>query len=176
MAEADAQTEDLFDQLPFRNAKITDDEEKPFACISYIPGIANQLKRTLRKAGVATTFTSGTSLQNILCSKNKTHAPREKKRVFTNTPVNAPIKPSTSDRPIDRVKRAGENTSEQPTKVNGIILALPNTYSIAKSPLTRKTLKLSTQCRIKRKAALPTTCACAKPLRFGVIIQVLARV
>ena len=79
MADSDALTKDLFDQLPFRNANISDDEERPFACINYIPGIANQLKRTL-KAGVATTFTSGTSLQDILCSKNKTHAPREKKK------------------------------------------------------------------------------------------------
>ena len=79
-AAAQAHTKNLFDELPFRNINISDEEDKPFACINYIPEISHQLKRTLKKAGVATTFTSGTSLKDILCGKNKTHPPREKKK------------------------------------------------------------------------------------------------
>ena len=80
MAEAESHTKSLFDALPFRNTNIGDEEDKMFACIQYIPEIAQQMKKTLKKAGVATTFTSGTSLKDILCGKNTTHAPREKKK------------------------------------------------------------------------------------------------
>ena len=79
-AANDAHTKALFDALPFRNVNLADDEDKTFACITYIPEIAHQLKTTLKKAGVNTNFTSGTSLKNLLCSKNKTHAPKEKKK------------------------------------------------------------------------------------------------
>ena len=79
-AECEAQTKDLFDQLPFRNANFVDEEDRLFACIKYVPEVANQLRNTLKKAGVATTFTSGTSLKDIFCGKNTTHAPREKKK------------------------------------------------------------------------------------------------
>ena len=80
MADDESCTKSLFDQLPFRNTNISDEEEKLFACINYIPEIAHQMRKTLKKAGIATTFTSGTSLKDILCGQNKTHAPREKKK------------------------------------------------------------------------------------------------
>ena len=73
-------TKALFDALPFRNVNLSEDEDKLFACITYVPEIAHQLRSSLKKAGVSTNFTSGTSLKNILCSKNKTHAPKEKKK------------------------------------------------------------------------------------------------
>ena len=79
-AASQAHTKNLFDELPFRNVNLSDDEDKTFACIQYIPEIAHQLRNSLKKAGIATTFTSGTSLKDILCGKNKTHAPREKKK------------------------------------------------------------------------------------------------
>ena len=76
----DSETKHLFDELPFCNVNIAQEEDKLFACIPYIPGIAHQLKASLKKAGVNTIFKSGTSLKDILCGKNKTHAPREKKK------------------------------------------------------------------------------------------------
>ena len=79
-AAAESEIKDLFDQLPFLNVNFQDEEDKVFACINYIPGIAPQLKSALKKAGVATNFRSGTSLKDILCSKNKTHAPKTKKK------------------------------------------------------------------------------------------------
>ena len=66
--------------MPFQNYTFTDEEDKSFACIQYIPEIAHQIKNTLTKAGINTTFTSGTSLKNLLCGKNKTHAPKEKRK------------------------------------------------------------------------------------------------
>ena len=55
-----------------------------FACITYIPEIAPKLKRSLSKAGIHTTnyttFTSAPKLQDLLCGKNKTRPPREKKK------------------------------------------------------------------------------------------------
>ena len=44
------------------------------------PGNCPSDEKVSKKAGIATTFTSGTSLKDILCGKNKTHAPREKKK------------------------------------------------------------------------------------------------
>ena len=79
-AATETQTKDLFDALPFRNYNISEDEDKLFACINYIPEIAHQMRATLKKAGVSTTFTSGTKLKDILCGKNKTHPPKEKKK------------------------------------------------------------------------------------------------
>ena len=79
-AATESQTKALFEELPFRNYNFTDDEDKLFACIKYIPEIAHQMRATLTKHGINTTFTSGTSLKNLLCSKNKTQAPREKQK------------------------------------------------------------------------------------------------
>ena len=79
-AISDSVTKQYFDELPFRNVNLTQEEDKLFACIKYVPGISHQIKASLKKAGVNTNFTSGTSLKVILCGKNKTHAPKEKKR------------------------------------------------------------------------------------------------
>ena len=79
-AVVDAEIKALFDILPFSKERISDEERKSFACIKYIPEIAPQLKRVLKKAGVNVNFTSGTSLKDILCSRNKTHAPKNKKK------------------------------------------------------------------------------------------------
>ena len=79
-AAIDTHTKRLFEELPFQNYTFTDEEDKSFACIQYIPEIAHQIKNTLTKAGINTTFTSGTSLKNLLCGKNKTHAPKEKRK------------------------------------------------------------------------------------------------
>ena len=64
--------ENLFDVLPFKDDNSTDEEYKPFARIPFIPGgISYCIKRSLTKAGINTSFTSGTKLEDILCSKNK---------------------------------------------------------------------------------------------------------
>ena len=77
--ETEAKT--LFDVLPFVNENLTQEEEdQPYACINYIPGIAPQLKRAFTKAGANITFTSSAKLKDTLCSQNKTHAPKEKKK------------------------------------------------------------------------------------------------
>ena len=76
----DRHTKDLFDILPFCGVDLNKEEDKLYACIQYIPTISNQLKASLKKAGINTTFTSGTTLKNMLCGKNKTHAPKEKKK------------------------------------------------------------------------------------------------
>ena len=52
LAATDARMKDLFDELPFRNTNISDDEEKPFACINYIPEISHQLRATLKKTKI----------------------------------------------------------------------------------------------------------------------------
>ena len=70
----------LFDQLPFINENPSNEEQKTYACITYIPEIAHQLKRILKKGGVNTAFKSAPKLKDILCSKNKTHAPATKKK------------------------------------------------------------------------------------------------
>ena len=72
----------LFDALPFQNEDLTDDDEEKlmFACISYIPEISHQIKRSLSKAGINTTFTSAPKLKDILCNKNKTQPPKERKK------------------------------------------------------------------------------------------------
>ena len=51
-----------------------------FACISYIPEVSHQIKRSLTKAGINTTFTSAPKLKDILCGKNKTQPPKEMKK------------------------------------------------------------------------------------------------
>ena len=76
----DTETKALFDVLPFMNENPTQEEDQPYACINYIPGIAPQLKRAFTKAGANVTFTSAAKLKDILCSQNKTHAPKEKKK------------------------------------------------------------------------------------------------
>ena len=55
-------------------------KEGLFACISYIPEISHQIKRSLSKAGINTTFTSAPKLKDILCNKNKTQPPKELKK------------------------------------------------------------------------------------------------
>ena len=79
--------ENLFDVLPFKDDKPTDEEYKPFARIPFIPGgISYRIKRTLTKAGVNTCFTSGTKLKDILCSKNKSKIDPAKKHIQTHMP------------------------------------------------------------------------------------------
>ena len=57
----------LFDQLPFTNDDLNEDENKTYACLTYIPEIGPQIK-ILAKAGVNTAFKSGSKLKDILCS------------------------------------------------------------------------------------------------------------
>ena len=124
MAAADAHTKNLFDELPFRNVNISDEEDKLFACINYIPEIAHQMKRTLKKAGVATTFTSGTSLKDILCGKNTTHAPREKKKGiyrYTCTCSDKAIYVGQTHRSFEtRWKEHGRAVTRNDSKYSGI--------------------------------------------------------
>ena len=78
--DTDAQIKTLFDLLPFKGINLSDDEDKLFACIAYVPEIAPQMKRALTKAGVNTTFTSSSKLKDILCNRNKTNPPKPKKK------------------------------------------------------------------------------------------------
>ena len=86
----------LFDLLPFKNAPLVDNDEerKKFACITYIPGISHQLRRSLKKAGISTTFTSAPKLKDILCSRNKSKPePTKKKGVYK---YQCPCNPSST--------------------------------------------------------------------------------
>jgi hypothetical protein len=65
---------------PLSHAEAVEQQRRPYACLPYIPGISNQLKRTLNKAGCKTFFKSGKKLRDILCSKNKTHPPQKDKK------------------------------------------------------------------------------------------------
>jgi hypothetical protein len=70
--QADSTPGNLFSVLPFHNIDIEEVEFRPYATLPFIPGISNQLKRVLNKAGCNAFFRSGQKLQNILCGKNKT--------------------------------------------------------------------------------------------------------
>ena len=72
----------LFDALPFKDEILTEEveDEMMFACISYVPEVSHQIKRSLAKAGINTTFTSAPKLKDILCGKNKTQPPKEMKK------------------------------------------------------------------------------------------------
>ena len=76
----EAQTKNLFQVLPFQNETYSDEEDILYACIDYIPEVAPQLKRVLTKAGVNTTFKSAPKLKDILCGRNKSKPPIEKKK------------------------------------------------------------------------------------------------
>ena len=79
--DTDPIPENLFDVLPFKDDTSTDEEYKPYACITFIPGgTSYRIKRALAKAGVNTCFKSGTKLKDILCNKNKTKVDPEKKK------------------------------------------------------------------------------------------------
>ena len=65
--------ENLFDVLPFRETKISEDEFKPFIVTTYLPGgIHYQMKRACEKAGVNLVTKPGVKLKDILCGPNKT--------------------------------------------------------------------------------------------------------
>ena len=85
----DRQTKNLFDLLPFVGVNLSDDEEeedKLYACIKYIPELAPQIKRSLAKAGISTTFTSAPKLKDILCNRNNTQPDTtQKKGVYKYT-------------------------------------------------------------------------------------------
>jgi hypothetical protein len=67
-------------------AEVAAIEKKLLVCLPYIPGVSNQLKRILQKAGCKSYFKSGTMLKNVLCGKNKSHQPpTEKKGVYKIT-------------------------------------------------------------------------------------------
>ena len=51
-----------------------------FACITYIPEISYQIKRAFTNAGINTTFLSAPKLKDILCSRNTTKHPKERKK------------------------------------------------------------------------------------------------
>ena len=46
----------------------------------YIPEISHQLKRAFNNAGIDTTFLSAPKLKDMLCSRNTTKPPKEKKK------------------------------------------------------------------------------------------------
>ena len=69
----------MFDILPFCEEK-DKEEDIMYACITYIPEISHQLKRAFNNAGINTTFTSAPKLKDILCSRNTTKPPKEKKK------------------------------------------------------------------------------------------------
>jgi hypothetical protein len=102
----------LFDVLPFneldngtqqvdttasKQLTTTDIEAQqqcPFACILFIPGLSNQFKRTLHKAGCKTYYKSDTKLASILCSKTKTMTPKEQKKGVYK--INCPCAPTST--------------------------------------------------------------------------------
>ena len=151
----ETQTKALFDVLPFINENLAQEEEdRPYACVNYIPGIAPQLKRAFTKAGVNVTFTSAAKLKDILCSQNKTHAPKEKKREYTNTHAPALIKLCTLYIRIGQTHRSCEIRWKEHERAmnNGIIPELHNTMSTAPTTLTKTISLLSITCKTKRRA------------------------
>jgi hypothetical protein len=52
------------------DAEVAAIEKKPLVCLPYIPGVSNQLKRILQKAGCKSYLKSGMML-NVFCGKNK---------------------------------------------------------------------------------------------------------
>ena len=48
---------------------------RPYASIPFIPGVSQQLQRAFAQAGCNLFHKSGQTLQNILCSRNKTQPP-----------------------------------------------------------------------------------------------------
>jgi hypothetical protein len=56
---------------------------RPYTVIPFIPSVSHQKTCALGKAGCKMFFKSGTKLQNILCSSNKTQpAPMERKGIY----------------------------------------------------------------------------------------------
>ena len=84
---AENQTRNLFNVLPFRFELLGEEEEEIlFACIEYIPEVAPQLRRALKKAGVNTNFKAAPKLKDILCNRNKTRPePSMRKGVYKYT-------------------------------------------------------------------------------------------
>ena len=85
--DAESETRNLFDQLPFQCTDLCDsDETKSYVCVPYIPEIGPLLRRILKKSNITTTFTSAPKLKDILCSKNKTQLhPHQKKGIYKYT-------------------------------------------------------------------------------------------
>ena len=76
--------ENLFEVLPFHHEDLSEEEYRPYACITYIPGpVHHQLSKACKKAGVNLVTKSGTKLKDILCSKNTTrHDPVSKPGIY----------------------------------------------------------------------------------------------
>ena len=70
--------------LPFSGIDLNEEEYKPYACVTYIPGpVHYQLKRACNKAGVNLVSKSGTKLKDLLCAANKTrHEPSHKPGIY----------------------------------------------------------------------------------------------
>ena len=77
--ETEEATKALFSVLPFNNGEHSDDDIM-FACITYVPELSHQLKRAYANAGINTTFLSAPKLKDILCGKNTTKPPKEKRK------------------------------------------------------------------------------------------------
>ena len=69
-------SDNLFAFLPFQPEPIEDNIRlRPYATLPFIPGVSHSLKRAFSKAGCNLFHKSGHTLQNILCSKNKSRPP-----------------------------------------------------------------------------------------------------
>ena len=71
---------ELFGVLPFQNDIQVEEEDIMFACLPYIPEISHQLRRAFAKANINTTFLSAPKLKDLLCGKNTTKPPKEKRK------------------------------------------------------------------------------------------------
>ena len=72
--------ENLFDILPFRELDLSEEEQKPYVVMTYLPdGIYHQMKRACNKAGVQLITRPGTKLKDLLCAPNRTHHEPTKK-------------------------------------------------------------------------------------------------
>ena len=77
----DADQENLFNVLPFRDVDDSAPEErKPYVVMTYLPdGIYHQMNRACKKAGVQLIIKPGTKLKDLLCAPNCTHHDASKK-------------------------------------------------------------------------------------------------
>lgn len=121
-------------------------ERSPFVFLTFIPGLTNQLKRVLNKAGCKTYSKAGTRLS--MCKEQDSSIPTKKESTKSLAPAH-PL-PST-------LAKLHANSQHVQRKIRsrwrtdiGVIPGLQLTKRHALQPLTRKILIFSPPCPTKK--------------------------
>ena len=166
--------------MPYRDESIpgTEEEEEEdimYACVTYIPEIAPQLKRALAKAGVHTTFKSAPKLKDLLCSKNRTKPPMEKKKgvyKYTSTCSDSATYVGQTGRSYElRWDEHQKATHREEWHHSG----LHNIWSTAAINLTRTISPPSLTYKANTKGSLTTTSRYMKLSKFAFTTPVLGK-